>query len=703
MAAIVYLDVDDEITSAAARIRGVGERRVALVLPTGSRVSTSRINFRLLAREATLRGRELAIVTPEGASRALAASAGLPVFASVAEYEDALEDLGPEPLDDEGDGGPAGSGSGPDVEPDGPDEAAADGGTTGAATETGPVGQLGWWTDEEAGATGGGSGGVVRGTRAGPAARGGVPGAHSDAGSVRGGSTSVRARALAGGPAAGGFPAGGGYPASGGYPSGGVRPRTSVTDTVATPIPDVREERRRRRFSGWLPALISVLIVALVVVGVAGWVFLPSATVTVSARAEAVGPLTLTVRADPLEVSEDVTNGIVPADVVTFDLAVTRDFPATGKKVTETKAAGSVRWTNCDPTRAYSIPGGTVVRTSAGEQFATGDTVFVPVAILSGNPPTITCQSRDVAVTARSAGTDGNVDSGTITVVPSSYNSVVVRVTNPGPTTGGTHTESKIVAQKDVDAAMAALAKGLKDEFTTQLVDPTKVPAGLTLFPATKSMSSGDPTVDPASLVGQAGATFTLGMNATGTATAVDPSAVQSIGDQRIRAVIPAGRGVVKGSVDVRVGTPRVDGSAVLYPVTARASSVVVPDAVAIRKLVKGLSVDDARERLRDYGDATVDVWPGWVTSITTYDFRLDVQVVSDVATEPLTPEPTATPSPLPTAAPTDAPSPADASPSGSAAPNGSGAPAASGAAGSPAASSRPRSSIAPSAAPSST
>jgi len=694
VAAIVYLDVDDEITSAATRIRGVAERRIALVLPTGSRVSTSRINFRLLAREAKLRGRDLAIVTPEASSRALAATAGLPVFASVAEYEDALEDLGPEPPEDEdeADGGPVTPGDGTDddqgAESGRPEVALQADRSARAAAGAGTVGQLGWWTDDEAT----GPGVVAGGPRGGSTARAGAPGAGTDGAGVRGGSTPVRGR----GPAAG-------YPVGGGYPSAGVRPRTSVTDTVAAPVPDVREERGRRRFSGWLLALISMLIVVLVVVGVAGWVFLPSATVAVAARAEPVGPLTFTVRADPLEVTEDITNGIVPAEVVTYDLAVTRDFPATGRKVTETRATGSVRWTNCDPTRSYSIAGGTVVRTSAGEQFATRDTVFLPVAILSGNPPTITCQSREAAVTARNPGPDGNVDGGTITVVPSSYNSVVVRVTNPRPTTGGTHTETKIVAQKDVDSAMTVLSKALRDEFSAQLADPSRVPAGLTLYPATRSMSSGDPTVDPASLVGQAGPTFTLGMTATGTATAVDPNTVAAMGEQRIRAAVPAGQMLVKDSVDVRVGTGRVDGSAVVFPVTARALTVAIPDAVAIRKMVKGLPVDDARLRLRDYGNATVDVWPGWVTTITNYDFRLDVQVVSDVATEPVMPEPTATPSVLPSPAPTGAPSPAGSSPSGSAAASGSAAPAASGSAGSPAASPRPRSSDAPSAAPSST
>ena len=88
---IIYLDIDDEITSAAARIRALEATQVALVLPYGSRVATSRMNFRLLAREADRStNARLSIVAGDAATRALAASAGLPVFASVAEYEAAL-------------------------------------------------------------------------------------------------------------------------------------------------------------------------------------------------------------------------------------------------------------------------------------------------------------------------------------------------------------------------------------------------------------------------------------------------------------------------------------------------------------------------------------------------------------------------------------------------------------------------------------
>ena len=84
---IIYLEIDDEITTAAARIRDADVARIAIVLPHGSRVATSRINFRLLSRDALTHEKRLSIVAADAATRALAASAGLPVFGSVAEYE----------------------------------------------------------------------------------------------------------------------------------------------------------------------------------------------------------------------------------------------------------------------------------------------------------------------------------------------------------------------------------------------------------------------------------------------------------------------------------------------------------------------------------------------------------------------------------------------------------------------------------------
>jgi hypothetical protein len=84
---VSYLDVQDEITDAVTRLRAANDKRVILVLPPGSRIGTSRINFRLLLREAQQHGVALDVVSGEPGVRALAASAGARTFGSVGEAE----------------------------------------------------------------------------------------------------------------------------------------------------------------------------------------------------------------------------------------------------------------------------------------------------------------------------------------------------------------------------------------------------------------------------------------------------------------------------------------------------------------------------------------------------------------------------------------------------------------------------------------
>src|SRR2546428_14195079 len=88
-AGTIYLDVDDEITSAASRIRSSDSTKVALVVPYGSRISTSRMNFRLLSREAVINNRRLSIVARGPATRGPAGSGRLPGVATLPPYQTA--------------------------------------------------------------------------------------------------------------------------------------------------------------------------------------------------------------------------------------------------------------------------------------------------------------------------------------------------------------------------------------------------------------------------------------------------------------------------------------------------------------------------------------------------------------------------------------------------------------------------------------
>jgi hypothetical protein len=87
---VCYLEAEDEVTSALHRIRAVRDDQIVIVVPPGSRIATSRINFKLLAREAAERNLAAVAVSDEPQVRALAVSAGLPAYDSLAAAQEAL-------------------------------------------------------------------------------------------------------------------------------------------------------------------------------------------------------------------------------------------------------------------------------------------------------------------------------------------------------------------------------------------------------------------------------------------------------------------------------------------------------------------------------------------------------------------------------------------------------------------------------------
>lgn len=603
---ILYLDVDDEITSAAARIRRSETSRVALVLPYGSKVATSRINFRLLARDALTHEKRLSIVAPDGATRALAASAGLPVFASVVEYEGSLEET-------HGRGGAAvgagaaaiavAGGAGPDVDADAPEEQA---GEPDAADEP----------DE-----------AVESAAADPTVMIAVP---------------VAAAATSG--------------ASTARPAVPVRPAEPDV-RPATSMPVIGSSRSIPR----TPLLIGGAIVALVLlVGVVGgYVLLPSASVVVTPREQSVGPQTFSVVADTSASEADPEAGVVPADLISVDVSAEDTFPATGLRVERTRATGRVTFQSLDTSRTNTIPRGSIVSTEGGVQFRTLESVRLPRA--SVVPPLSINPSRaTVAVEAVRNGTAGNVPANAITVVPPAEDPSITQVRNPEPTSGGSRTEFPRVEQEDVDKAMEALQGQLDASFQEQLDDPSIAPPDTTIFGETAVLGEATPTVDPAELVGQELESFELGLTSSGTVVAVDPSPVESIAQSRLESFVSPGFQVVDGSVRIEPGTPVVDGQTVRFPVTVEASQVQIPDAAELRRLILGKSEDEARTALSPYGEVDLKLWPDWVTSVPTIDARVNIEV------RPPLPVEVVEPPEIPTAAPETASPPASAEPSSS-------------------------------------
>jgi hypothetical protein len=587
--AIHYLDVDDEVTTAVARLRGSDEPHVALVLPAGSRVATSRINFRLLAREAAARDRRLAIVAPETSVRAISIAAGLPAYATVAAYEAALSDE-IEREARERRGSPGGAGAHPG---DGRLRRSGDVPAQGAA---GHPGQPPSWP---------GAGETAPLAPAVPPASD-VPRTAAEGHRAVGGETDELPAAGTGAERA--------TPARTGPRSAGALP-------VAGPVRHEPGSGPRRR------RLVALLVVLLLVAagGAGAWLVLPSARIVVTPVGVVQGPISLQVTADPTATSVDQANLVVPAQQVSLPLSVQGTFQATGQKVNLTPATGSVTFTSNDTIDPVTIPAGTTVGTGAGVEFLTQTTVIAPRATVTGT--TINPGRASTGVQAVTPGTAGNVPAHAIVVVPTRLQAFQVSVDNATATTGGTRTVTKVISQQDYDAAVKQLGSQIAAQLPTGAAEASLAPAGTTLIPATASLGTVTTAPAASALVGTPNASFQLTATATATVLAVSQQPLAGLAASRLQQQVPAGWSLFPDSIRTTVSDATVQDGHVTFTVTAQGERWHPVDPAALLAQVKGRSVADARTILQQYGEVSISTWPSFVSTIPNLDFRVSLTV----------------------------------------------------------------------------
>jgi hypothetical protein len=182
--------------------------------------------------------------------------------------------------------------------------------------------------------------------------------------------------------------------------------------------------------------------------------------------------------------------------------------------------------------------------------------------------------------------------------------------------------------------------------------------------------------------VGGTDPSFQLDCRATGTAIVADMSIVRNVAKGRIGAAISNGYSLVADSVTASSGTPVVQNSMIVIPMTVQAAEVPVVNVDELKARIKGMSVDDARSLLSKYGQVDLSVSPSWDSTISSFDFRIDIQVIAPsprpggsssptrasenpTSASPSGPEvsPVASPTPLMTESPPPQASPTDSTP----------------------------------------
>jgi hypothetical protein len=570
MATVCYLEIDDEITGAIARLRAVTDGEAILVVPGGSRIATSRINFKLLAREANERRLNVVAVSDEPQVRALAISAGLPAYDKMPAAEQALatfreqdralaQRLGRDPDD---------RSAADDARRERAVATAASSATIApnVADQTQVMPVLPWSTT----------------------------------------------------------------------PVGEI-PRPAV-ETPAGDARAVRETGSRRRIP-IAPLLVAGLLLLLLAgVGYGAYLFLPTATITLSPAVTEIRPAPFTVVADPDVAVSDVDAGVVPAERLEVPLTLTSTFLATGVQAHETRATGVIRFRSENTLNPVAVAIGTVVATADGVEFETTEAANVPRAdFATSTPGTI-----DVPIRAIRPGIRGNVAAETITEVPASLGGQLVSARNPDPTDGGRRVEERVVSDIDYAAAVTALSDQLEVALADKLLDPATTPRGLTLYFTTAQTGEELMTPSAPEIVGVVAETFDLTVTSTATVTAVNEGLVDELAEMRLREGLSPGQAVVDDLVETTRSAGRVVVESIAYDVVAVAAAYSQPDQQQLVAMVRGKSVADAQRILAQYGMVDISTWPEFVDRLPDQAARISLVVVAPGE------QPGASPSPRP-------------------------------------------------------
>jgi hypothetical protein len=329
----VYLEPDDEITTAIARLRAITDGEAVVIVPPGSRIATSRINFKLLAREASERKLNVAAVSDDPAVRAVAISAGLPTYDKLGAAEQALANF------KEQDRRLA-------------ERIGDDGGEPRERRK--PT-----WTSTQSAET-----------RAMPVVA---------APEIEGRGANVRNAAFAEGQ----------IRAARDYRGQGTQ--------VLPPFERPETRTARRRSLKWPLIVFALIAVLLAGVAYGAYVFLPTATIALTPQTDTLRVQTFTVTADPNTAVVDPVAGVIPAQSIAIPINQSDTFAATGSQFSETKATGVVRFRSENTDHEVTIPLGTFVATADGTEFITTEQAIVPRAdFATATPGTVSVPIRAV-------------------------------------------------------------------------------------------------------------------------------------------------------------------------------------------------------------------------------------------------------------------------------------------------------------------
>ena len=382
-----------------------------------------------------------------------------------------------------------------------------------------------------------------------------------------------------------------------------------------------RPVRLQPRWFEWvkLGTRSGIFMLALLILAGSAYVIVPTGAVTlVPAGREFTTIVPVSVAPD-VEAVNHATR-VIPARRVGLEVEGYAEVETTGTmSIVAGRASGVVLFTNL-LTQDYSVPAGTVVRTSSTSypiRFRTTADVAVP----AGGQATVPVEALEDGV--------GNVGAFQINQLEGVAASVL-RVINLEPTTGAEPRDVRIVVQADYERARRQLMQQLLDQAYVgmgSLLGPTEI----TLHQSLRIEAV--PKEGYTRFVTEQADTVGLDMGLLVSGLAVDVDNAENVAYVNLLRRLPPGYTLVNARFELgEVAEEDVGPGTFTLFVTAHGYAAMALNAEAAAALVRGQRIADARERLLAEfplaGEPQVTVWPEWLGRMPVLPLRINVQVV---------------------------------------------------------------------------
>lgn len=383
--------------------------------------------------------------------------------------------------------------------------------------------------------------------------------------------------------------------------------------------------------SGGSKKILAVfLVLAAIVVVVAGYIILSTAKITIIPKTQ---PLSANFEfiLNKNITSPDKTAKEIPTTVIVADVEKSGQFTATGKKEVSSKSTGIVTVYNECSTTPRSLKTNNQISAANGKLFYTTQAITIPGMVIEDGA--VTPGSIDVPIIAVKVGAEYNIDPTTFTFMAlKSAKCQKITAKSVVATSGGATGYATVVSDSDLKKAKDFLESEAQKDLLAQLNE--KKPSDLILVPESISVKSGDLTTG--AKADQVAAKFQASLKTSAIAFLFNSAYVKDIAKDIFTGVGQEKNNyVILDSYEFTYSNPEIlNPDKIKMSVEARSTAYQAIDTNKTKSNLLGKNQGEVDNYIKsnapEISKIQISLWPFWVKNVPILERNVAITVLLD-------------------------------------------------------------------------